>query len=209
MRASRSRGTPSAEQQKKKKTATRQAPKRRTASATILSGAGPQSRTPKRGRPRSPGLTDEVWNIIVAYVRAGTYDHVAAEAAGISVRTFHDWIARGEGRSPRRSSALHREFAAAVGKARAEARLAAETRVHQSNPTFWLSHAARSKPGREGWTEPVADDAAPSWAMPGSLERASIDELKATIAALDTAIAHEDARMRAAEGATTDEEDPS
>ena len=104
MRASRSRGTPSAAQQgKKKKTAKRPATqKRRTAPAPSQSDVGPESPPPKRGRPRGPGLTDEVWNIIVTCVRAGAYDHVAAQAAGISVRTFRDWIARGEGRSPRR-----------------------------------------------------------------------------------------------------------
>jgi hypothetical protein len=151
MRASRSRGTPSAAQATKKKTVNRPGAQRpRSASASHPTETGAGSPRPKRGRPQGPGLTDEVWHIIVSFIQAGSYDYVAAEAAGISVRTFHDWIARGEGRSSRRSNARYRAFAADVAKARAQARLAAETRVHQTNPPYWLAHAARSKPGREG-----------------------------------------------------------
>jgi 3-hydroxyisobutyrate dehydrogenase-like beta-hydroxyacid dehydrogenase len=113
------------------------------------------STTAKRGRPLgSPSLTDAVIDTIVAYVEAGSFAYVAAEAAGVSDRTFRDWIARGEGRSPRRSTERHRRFADRVRQAEAKARISAEVRTHRDNPNFWLSRAARSRPGREGWTEP-------------------------------------------------------
>jgi hypothetical protein len=109
-----------------------------------------------RGRPPdSIALTEETSGTILAYMRAGAFDYVAAEAAGVPARTFYDWIARGEGRHPSRPPTRRlRAFAQAVRTARAEARLAAEVRVHRDRPQYWLAHAARSKPDREGWTDP-------------------------------------------------------
>jgi hypothetical protein len=112
---------------------------------------------PKLRRGRPPGtvsLTKEIATTIVSYIRAGAYDYVAAEAAGVSARTFHDWVARGEDRHPSRAATPRlRAFAQEVQKARAEARLAAEIRVHRERPTYWLSRVARTKPEREGWTD--------------------------------------------------------
>src|SRR5438128_12005230 len=115
-----------------------------------------------RTSPRRPGrplgsisLTPETQETILAFIRAGCFDHVAAEAAGISARTLYDWIARGEGRHPsRRPTAKLRDFAQAVRRAKAEARAGAEIRVYKDNPRYWLAHAARTKPDREGWTDP-------------------------------------------------------
>lgn len=111
----------------------------------------------RRGRP--PGsvkLSPDIHRIIVAYVEAGSFDYVAAEAAGIDERTFRDWIARGEGRHPtRRKTPQLASLAAAVREARAKARASREIIVADRDPKFWLQHAARSKPGREGWSEPI------------------------------------------------------
>jgi hypothetical protein len=101
-------------------------------------------------------LTKQVQATIVAYIRAGAFDHVAAEAAGISARTFRDWMARGEGRHPTRPpTARLRAFAQAVRTAKAEARVVAETRVYKEQPARWLSRAARTTPERQGWTDPA------------------------------------------------------
>lgn len=110
-----------------------------------------------RGRPAgSVKLTPETERTIVAYVEAGSFDYVAAEAAGIDERTFRDWIARGEGRHPtRRRTPQLAAFALAVREARARARASREIVIADRDPKFWLQHAARSKPGREGWSEPV------------------------------------------------------
>ena len=114
--------------------------------------------SPPRARGRPPGsvsLTKEIEATILNYIRAGAFAYVAAEAAGISERTFHDWIARGEGRHPTRAPTPRlRAFAQAVGKAQAEARLAAEARVYRDQPGYWLSRVARTRPDREGWTAP-------------------------------------------------------
>jgi len=111
----------------------------------------------RRGRPDgSVALTPEIERTILAYIGAGAFDFVAAEAAGIDARTFRDWIARGEGRHPTRSRTPKlRTFAAAVREAKAQARAAREIVVADKDPKFWLSHAARSVAGRDGWTEPV------------------------------------------------------
>ncbi len=111
------------------------------------------------GRPgRPPGsvsLTNEIAETIINYIQAGAFAYVAAEAAGISERTFHDWMARGEDRHfARKPTPKLRRFAKAVRTAQAQARLAAEATVYNKNPEYWLSHAARSRPGREGWTDP-------------------------------------------------------
>jgi hypothetical protein len=123
----------------------------------------------ERGRPvGSVKLTPDVERTILSYVEAGSFDYVAAEAAGIDGRTFRDWVARGEARHPtRRRTPQLAAFARAVREARARARASREIIVADRDPKFWLQHAARSKPGREGWSEPVdeafAETAAPSF----------------------------------------------
>jgi hypothetical protein len=94
--------------------------------------------------------------MIVGYIRGGSFAHVAAEAAGISARTFREWIARGEGRSARATTEKHKRFAADVKRARAEARLGAEVRVYRDQPTYWLARVARSTAEGEGWSDPAA-----------------------------------------------------
>jgi hypothetical protein len=101
-------------------------------------------------------LTPDIQRQILAYIEAGSFDYVAAEAAGIDDRTFRDWMARGEGRHPtRRRTPELAAFAHAVREAKARARASREIVVAERDPKFWLSHAARSKPGREGWSEPI------------------------------------------------------
>jgi hypothetical protein len=101
-------------------------------------------------RPTRYRLTDEVWRNILAFVRAGGYPHVAAEAAGVPRETFEAWLARGD------SSRRFRKFRDEVLQAQAVARLNAEIKVLKEDPLQWL----RSGPGREtgtspGWTQPA------------------------------------------------------
>lgn len=102
-------------------------------------------------------LTPEIAAKIIAYIKGGTFDYVAAEAAGISARTFREWMARGEGRSSRPSTPAYREFAERVRTARAEARVIAEAEVHRDKPLAWLSHAAPSRDGEQGWSKQHSD----------------------------------------------------
>ncbi len=121
-----------------------------------------RSEPKRKGRPRgSVKLTPEIERTIVNFIEAGAWDYVAAEAAGIDARTFRDWIARGEARHRSRSATPRLvAFAREVREARARARAAREIEVARHEPKFWLSHQARSKPDREGWTEPVAAEEA-------------------------------------------------
>lgn len=113
---------------------------------------------PKKRRGRPPGsvsLTPEIQERILELIRGGTYDYIAAEAVGISERTFHEWIQRGEGKHPTRPATRRlKVFATEVRRAKAEARVAAEIRVYRDDASRWLSYQGRTKPGREGWTHP-------------------------------------------------------
>ena len=60
---------------------------------------------------------------ICAYIRAGGYAPVAAEAAGVPAAVFHDWMERGTGRGARDP---YRTLAERVRHAHAHARCMAE-----------------------------------------------------------------------------------
>jgi hypothetical protein len=98
-------------------------------------------------------LTIEVQSEICAFIRAGGFPHVAAEAAGIPKDVFESWLARGRKRGKR--NAYH-DFADAIRQAVAQARLAAEIKAFQDDPVTWLKQG----PGKEtadspGWTTTV------------------------------------------------------
>ncbi len=98
-------------------------------------------------------LTPVLGQQICAYIRAGGYPPVAAEAAGVPRRLFRRWLARG---LKKRARAPYRGFAEAVRQAAAQARLAAETAAFKKDAVNWL----KSGPGREtaalpGWSMPV------------------------------------------------------
>lgn len=100
------------------------------------------------GRPTL--LTPERHRAIVAAIRAGAYDWVAAQANGIDPDTFRSWIRRGdkEGTEPFLS------FVTDVRTARAQARLSAEIEVRKEEPFNWLRFGpGRERPGEDGWTE--------------------------------------------------------
>ena len=115
---------------------------------------GPNERP--RGRPKgSVSLTPKKRELILACLRAGALLSEAADVAQISPRTLREWIARGEGRSSRPQTPKLKGFAAEARQAMAEPRVAAAAHAHKQSPTWWLTHAARSSPDREGWTEPA------------------------------------------------------
>lgn len=91
-------------------------------------------------------LTPEREAQILASIRAGAFDWVAARAAGVSVPTFYRWLA--DKRKP------YRDFAEKVAEARAVARLSVEIEVRKKSPEFWLSRGpGRERPGEPGWSE--------------------------------------------------------
>jgi hypothetical protein len=96
---------------------------------------------------KRPLLTPAVETTILAYVRAGGFAHVAAEAAGVSREVFEEWMRKGEGKRP---NAKYRVFAVAVRQAEAQARLGAEVAALKGKPVDWL----KAGPGKETTAKP-------------------------------------------------------
>jgi hypothetical protein len=138
----------------------------------------------------APKLTARIHREIVAFVRAGGYPEVAAEAAGIPRKVFHDWMARSE--RPR-AARRYRELAEAVCQALAQARLTAETEVRAARPLDWL----RCGPGRHAsaWTSPARAPVPPAEAAP--LDHPAVQRIIAL--ALDATQGCPEARQRLAE----------
>jgi hypothetical protein len=98
--------------------------------------------------PRDRPLpTPELQQSICAFIRAGGFPRVAAEAAGVPAAVFERWLRRGK---RRRAPDCYRAFAEAVAQARAQARLAAELQAFEKRPLDWL----KCGPGRETAADP-------------------------------------------------------
>ena len=95
-------------------------------------------------------LTPERHKAIVAAIRAGSFDWVAAEANGITRETLRLWLRKGA-RDKRKP---YRAFSDDVRAARAQARLSAEIEVRRDQPFNWLRFGpGRERDGEAGWTE--------------------------------------------------------
>lgn len=100
---------------------------------------------------RKTKLTPDLQERIVAYIRGGAFDYVAAQAVGISRATFYRWY--NEGARPR---SRYVSFRREVDQARAQARVVAETSVFRAKPEAWLKFGpGRERPGAPGWTNPA------------------------------------------------------
>ncbi|HEU4406243.1 MAG TPA: hypothetical protein VFS43_13345 [Polyangiaceae bacterium] len=99
-------------------------------------------RAPKRPRGRPSTLTPAVTRALCEGLRTGLPIGLACRRAGIPRRTYHAWVARGEDDLDDGRDTLHADFAASVGRARAE--LAYE--LHEA-----LLRAARLPPGAFDW----------------------------------------------------------
>lgn len=95
-------------------------------------------------------LTPERHKGIVAAIRAGAFDWIAAEANGIDRETFKLWMRNGA----RSESEPYLSFVLDVRAARAQARLSAEIEVRRDQPFNWLRFGpGREREGEAGWTE--------------------------------------------------------
>jgi hypothetical protein len=98
----------------------------------------------------TPALEEE----ICRYLSSGGFEHVAAEAAGVPAEVYAGWIESGRRKGAREP---YRTFYRRVLKARAQARLLAETTVLQKAPQVWLkSGPGRETPNSPGWTRDVS-----------------------------------------------------
>jgi hypothetical protein len=95
-------------------------------------------------------LTDELITQICTLIKGGVFGHVAAQACGVSRRTYFGWMAQGaEGDGPE----PYASFAKRVTNAKAIARSKAELRVAKTDPATWLLKGpGRHRQDDEGWT---------------------------------------------------------
>ncbi len=94
-------------------------------------------------------LTRALQEKIVAFIRAGGFAHIAAEAAGLPREVFARWMERGESAD---APASYRNFARAIREAEAQARLQAELNVRSDKPLDWLkSGPGKTSPDNPGW----------------------------------------------------------
>lgn len=114
-------------------------------------GAQPTTQPPARGRGQPSKLTPDVQARIVAAVRAGNFLDVAARYAGVTYRTFRNWMVRGEQEEqrltdpharPRESEALYLHFFQEISQAEAEAEMAAVAYWQTAIPNNWQAAAA-------------------------------------------------------------------
>lgn len=97
-------------------------------------------------------LTLALQEKIAAFIRAGGFAHVAAEAAGLPRAVFARWLQRGESAD---APANYRRFARAIREAEAQARLQAEVSVRGDKPLDWLKAGpGKADTDNPGWTNP-------------------------------------------------------
>jgi hypothetical protein len=109
-------------------------------------------------RPPFP-LTPEVQEEICRYLASGAFEYVAAQAAGIPAEVYGRWLQAGR---QKRAREPYRTFYRRVQTAMAQARLLAESRVHEKAPHVWLkSGPGRETPANPGWTRDVSALAPP------------------------------------------------
>jgi hypothetical protein len=94
-------------------------------------------------------LTRALQEKIAAFIRAGGFAHIAAEAAGLPRELFARWLERGERAD---APANYRAFARAIREAEAQARLQAELNVRSDKPLDWLKAGpGKSSADNPGW----------------------------------------------------------
>jgi hypothetical protein len=86
-------------------------------------------------------LTAEVADRLVALLRAGNYDAVAARASGVAPRTLREWLQRG--RSDRERDEPYCELAARIDRARAEGEAVHVARIAKAAEQDWRARLRR------------------------------------------------------------------
>ena len=100
-------------------------------------------------------LTPQIQTEICAFIKAGGYPHIAAEAAGVPREVFNDWLEWGR-KSKKGPYKKYRLFVEAVLQSIAQARLTAEIKAHDDSPLDWLKQGpGKETPDSPGWSTPV------------------------------------------------------
>ncbi len=118
---------------------------------------------------RRSKLSPDVVRHITDAIRAGAFDYVAAQSAGIDPGTFRRWMADGR--------PAYRAFRADVRRARAQARVDAENRVFRNRPFEWLRYG----PGRDRLNEPGWTDSRSPWSADELIDEALNREIRRAI----------------------------
>jgi hypothetical protein len=111
---------------------------------------------------RPPAFDAAKAELLLSYLQAGAYGHVAAEAAGLATATLQAWLRRGLRKG---ATEPYRSFARRYVQIKATARLQAEFTIFKKDPKSWL----KCGPGKEtaaspGWSR----EAPPSQAASSS-----------------------------------------
>lgn len=130
----------------------------------------------------------DVYQKILMFIEQGVYDYVAAEAMGVTGRTWNEWLKIGEKNHFEGRVTIYSRFFLDVRTAQARGRLLAELEVRRDDPKFFLRCGpGKTRPGRPGWTENIVpdeptqlDDAAAT-----GREDPSIGDLAATLVILE------------------------
>lgn len=117
-----------------------------------------QGKSPAPGRGRGhTALTPDVHARIVAFVRAGSYDYIAAAAAGVSKGTFSKWLKRGAEQIRLNRRGIYRSLLEDIEKAAAEAEIRDIARIDKAAAAgIWQAAAwrlERKHPDRWGRRE--------------------------------------------------------
>jgi hypothetical protein len=104
-------------------------------------------------------LTATLQASICAYIRAGGFPHVAAEAAGLPREVFERWLRKGQ---EGKGGPKYRHFFEAVQQAQAQARLGAEVAALNDKPMDWLKSGPGKATADAGWTSAARPQANPS-----------------------------------------------
>jgi transposase len=108
---------------------------------------------------RQSKLTPEVQELICKALRGGNYFETACRFAGVSPTTALEWIARGEGREPRRRATKeYAEFAEAVRAAESHCEVRTVAQWQDNIPESWQAardFLARRFPDRWGNRETI------------------------------------------------------
>jgi hypothetical protein len=99
-------------------------------------------------------LTDAIQRTICAFVSAGGFAHVAAEAAGVPKEVFDAWMKRGDPKRTKQRERRYRLFHEAVKQAEAQARLSAEVEAIKRDPIRWLMQGpGKDREDYPGWSQ--------------------------------------------------------
>jgi hypothetical protein len=119
---------------------------------------------------------------LLLYIRAGAYEDVAAEAAGVPRAVYRHWLARGEGQE---AEEPYRTFARRVQAAKAQTRVWAEIQMREKEVRNWLKCGpGKEAPGNPGWSK----EAAPATPADGRGDPLDSPEIDRVWAILDVAL---------------------